>query len=282
MWVFEVLLMMRLCLLIVISLLLAGCYRPAGDAPAPVVAEPIDSSGSADVTALPTVPAPLLTTPSLPPVTIISPTRPTQVFGQPLATPTAMTGGAQGLPTPTSIDGAGNAATTPVFITPGVPMGAVTLVLPTATSALSATTTPSGLVTPTTLGIASGECTYVVQAGDNLFRIAVNNDATLEEMRAANPQLVGEAPILQPGQELFLPGCEAGAAAPTLPAAAVVTSAAPAAPTGTNTYVVQAGDTLFTIAQQFGVTIDAIVTANNLANPNALSVGQQLIIPAAP
>lgn len=45
-------------------------------------------------------------------------------------------------------------------------------------------------------------------------------------------------------------------------------------------YVVVAGDTLTNIAQRFGVTVDAIILANGLQNPNQLSVGQVLIIPA--
>jgi LysM repeat protein len=39
---------------------------------------------------------------------------------------------------------------------------------------------------------------------------------------------------------------------------------------------------VFTIAQQFGVTTQAIISANNLTNPDRLSIGQQLIIPPAP
>lgn len=45
-------------------------------------------------------------------------------------------------------------------------------------------------------------------------------------------------------------------------------------------YVVQPGDALGLIAQQYGVSLDELVKANNLANPNLLEVGQQLIIPA--
>ena len=44
-------------------------------------------------------------------------------------------------------------------------------------------------------------------------------------------------------------------------------------------YTVQSGDTLGSIAAQFGVTIDAIIEANGLTNPDALDVGQELIIP---
>ncbi len=47
------------------------------------------------------------------------------------------------------------------------------------------------------------------------------------------------------------------------------------------TYTVEAGDSLRSIAEQFGVSIEAILQANNLtpAQGDALRVGQELIIP---
>lgn len=45
------------------------------------------------------------------------------------------------------------------------------------------------------------------------------------------------------------------------------------------TYVVKTGDTLSGIADMFGVTVDDIVRVNNIADPNALQVGQVLTIP---
>jgi len=44
-------------------------------------------------------------------------------------------------------------------------------------------------------------------------------------------------------------------------------------------YIVQAGDTLYSIAERFGVTVDDLMAANGIVNPNILAVGQQLIIP---
>lgn len=44
-------------------------------------------------------------------------------------------------------------------------------------------------------------------------------------------------------------------------------------------YTVQPGDTLTKIAARFNVTVEAIVQANRLANPNAIRVGQTLTIP---
>ena len=43
-------------------------------------------------------------------------------------------------------------------------------------------------------------------------------------------------------------------------------------------YVVQSGDTLAVIAAKQGTTQDAIIKANNIADPNLLFVGQRLII----
>ncbi|MEZ4519059.1 MAG: LysM peptidoglycan-binding domain-containing protein, partial [Chloroflexota bacterium] len=46
-------------------------------------------------------------------------------------------------------------------------------------------------------------------------------------------------------------------------------------------HVVQTGDSLFRIALQYGTTVDSIVQANNLVNPNLIYVGQELVIPGA-
>ncbi|MEK6588773.1 MAG: LysM peptidoglycan-binding domain-containing protein [Chloroflexota bacterium] len=50
-------------------------------------------------------------------------------------------------------------------------------------------------------------------------------------------------------------------------------------PSGPITYIVEQDDTLFSIAQQFGVSIDALIFANNITDPNNIGVGTQLIIP---
>lgn len=48
----------------------------------------------------------------------------------------------------------------------------------------------------------------------------------------------------------------------------------------TNTYVVQAGDTLSAIARRFDTTVTALIELNNLSNPNVIYVGQVLLIRA--
>ena len=49
---------------------------------------------------------------------------------------------------------------------------------------------------------------------------------------------------------------------------------------GQETYVVQAGDTLGAISLRYGISVEAIQAANHLADPDSLSVGTALIIPA--
>jgi LysM repeat protein len=45
--------------------------------------------------------------------------------------------------------------------------------------------------------------------------------------------------------------------------------------------VVQPGDTLNRVSLRYGVTVEAIIQANNLTSPDVLSVGQALVIPTA-
>ncbi len=57
--------------------------------------------------------------------------------------------------------------------------------------------------------------------------------------------------------------------------------ALPTVRTEADQYVVQAGDTLAKIADRFGLTVDDLVRANSIANPNLLGVGQLLIVPVS-
>lgn len=51
--------------------------------------------------------------------------------------------------------------------------------------------------------------------------------------------------------------------------------------TGITIHVVQRDETLSQIAVQYGTTLDALITANSILDPNRLQVGQRLIIPGA-
>ncbi|MBN1934793.1 MAG: LysM peptidoglycan-binding domain-containing protein [Anaerolineae bacterium] len=57
------------------------------------------------------------------------------------------------------------------------------------------------------------------------------------------------------------------------------TFTAPATTPTPSVYVVQAGDTLSTIAARFEVSTEELQRANNIADPNLIHVGQKLIIP---
>jgi len=62
---------------------------------------------------------------------------------------------------------------------------------------------------------------------------------------------------------------------------AATATSAPASSSSTEIYVVEAGDSLFGIALKFGLTIDGLMEANNLTNPDFVFVGQRLTISGA-
>lgn len=64
----------------------------------------------------------------------------------------------------------------------------------------------------------------------------------------------------------------------TLPEPLIV-SGTPAGPSRGRIYTVQPGDSPSSIAEQFGVTAEAIMEANGIVDPTALYIGQELIIP---
>jgi len=71
----------------------------------------------------------------------------------------------------------------------------------------------------------------------------------------------------------------ASAAAPTIPPP---TTAPPPTTRPSINYQVQRGETLTVIARRFGVSIDAIVAANHLADEDQVAEGQVLVVPPAP
>lgn len=102
---------------------------------------------------------------------------------------------------------------------------------------------------------------------------------TTEEVVKTGEVLPPEgAPVQVPSQ---VAGSEGNIAPPTAP----INPTSPSSPaTATSPpvqeYHVQPGDTLADIANRFGVTIEELAIANNLADPNRLDVGQVLLIPS--
>jgi peptidoglycan endopeptidase LytF len=101
---------------------------------------------------------------------------------------------------------------------------------------------------------------YTVVAGDSLYLIAQRNNITLDALLAANPQITDPARI-SVGQVICVPG--------TTPSCE-----------GT-LYTIRAGDTLFSLAQRYNTTVDAIIRANPGIDPNNLRIGQVICIPSS-
>jgi LysM repeat protein len=69
-------------------------------------------------------------------------------------------------------------------------------------------------------------------------------------------------------------------ASPTPTPAATPTPAPPSpTPAPARTYVVQEGDTLGAIAAAYGVSIEALMTANGIQDSDVILIGQELVIP---
>jgi LysM repeat protein len=102
---------------------------------------------------------------------------------------------------------------------------------------------------------------------------------------ATTPQAAAAEPVGTPAPAAVAPA--ATSAATPQPTAAARATTSPAAttpspsPAGSRTHIVEPGDTLWSLAQQYSTTVDAIVAANSLADRSAtLRIGQPLTIPA--
>jgi LysM repeat protein len=109
--------------------------------------------------------------------------------------------------------------------------------------------------------ILAGYGTVLAATGPTHLAQEETEDRATPAPPAASPLDAPELPV-------------APAASPTL------TTSAPITHTGVPTYyVVRSGDTLFVIAAAHGSTVEAIMAANGLRNPDILDVGQVLLIP---
>jgi LysM repeat protein len=115
---------------------------------------------------------------------------------------------------------------------------------------------------------------YTVMKGDSFSSIAKKFNVTVKDIELANPGV--EPTKLQIGHKLHIP-------APTTIAAASPSSTPPGAiemnSTGQQTYTVKSGDTLTKIASEFGTTVKALQSENNLSTTK-IKVGDKLKIPA--
>lgn len=96
--------------------------------------------------------------------------------------------------------------------------------------------------------------TYTVVRGDSLYSIATKYNTNVNELMNINNL---SSNLLSVGQRILVPRISQ---------------------TGESTYIVKRGDSLYSIANQYGISVDSLKNANNLSN-NLLSVGQTLTIP---
>lgn len=130
--------------------------------------------------------------------------------------------------------------------------------------------------------VSAQEDTHIVQPGENLFRIAVQYDVTVNALAEAN-DITNTWRIIV-GQRLIIPGlsspteaAEEEAAPAEVEAVAVETAA-----TTPQYHVIQRGETLFTIAQRYSLTGTELIRLNSISNPNLIYAGQRLIVGSAP
>ena len=98
--------------------------------------------------------------------------------------------------------------------------------------------------------------TYTVKAGDSLWNIANKYGVTVNELKSLN-NLTNDS--LSIGQVLKIPSSSSN--------------------NSSNTYTVKAGDSLWNIANKYGITVDELKNLNNLTS-NTLSIGQVLKVPS--
>lgn len=187
----------------------------------------------------------------------------------PLPLPTAGAQGVQGTPSggqlPTEVVGTVFAgATATVASGTALPQPAQPTAGATLAPAAQATVAPAPTTAPAVQATAApgGTTSYTVKPGDRLFSIG--------RQFGVNPYTIAQANGIYPpytiyvGQVLTIPG-----------GTPVTVTPGP----GPNTYVVQRGDTIFSIARRLGKTPASIINANNLMNPNLIFPGQVLRIP---
>jgi LysM repeat protein len=120
--------------------------------------------------------------------------------------------------------------------------------------------------------------THTVQRGDTVSRLATLYNSSIDAIQQANGLTAGS--LIFVGQELVIP--VPAAATPTATPLVIVVTATPSdGDIVGNTYVVQPGDTLSSIARRTNSTVAAIAQLNGIVNPNRIFTGQRLVVPVS-
>ncbi|MDX9953690.1 MAG: LysM domain-containing protein [Anaerolineae bacterium] len=136
-----------------------------------------------------------------------------------------------------------------------------------AATPVTVTEVPTEVATPVT----NVPGTHVVQAGENLFRIALNYGLSADELAKANN--ITKDAIIYVGQILTIP------AGGTPPVGGQPTPAPVDPGSGVTVHVVQPGENLFRIALLYQLDYDYLARYNGITDPTLVYVGQQIKIP---
>jgi len=146
------------------------------------------------------------------------------------------------------------------------------------------TTTPAPATPPTsTPPTASPSTTYTVTRGDTISRIAARFGVSTQSVLTANK--LGWSSIIYPGQKVVIPGASTPTPSPVVDVEPVVelepvSDVTPiTTPTPSTSYLIKSGDTITSIAARFGVSVQAILTANGLSMSSIIYAGRTLTIP---
>ena len=134
---------------------------------------------------------------------------------------------------------------------------------------VSAGYTPS----KTTATSTSTSGTYTVQAGDTLYSIARRSGINLNTLLSING--LSQSSVIRPGQTLSV----SGSASQTTATQASYQSAGTTP--GNGTYTVKAGDTLYRIAYNHGISLTSLLSINGLSETSTIRPGQQLVVSGA-
>ena len=113
---------------------------------------------------------------------------------------------------------------------------------------------------------------YIVKKGDSLYKIASQNNISIETLMKDNA-LTNDNLTIGQILKIRVPKSEDIVIEECIGPDYVPPSLMPS-----TVYIVKKGDSLYSIAKKFGITVDKIVSFNNLKNNN-LTIGQQLKIP---
>jgi LysM repeat protein len=142
--------------------------------------------------------------------------------------------------------------------------------------------TSSGAVPVVQTPTPSATTRYTIQKGDTISAIATKFGLSTQTLLSANG--LGWSSIIYPGHTLAVPGSTVVAAvSPAVETIVATPTPVTAAPTSTTpkTYVIAVGDTVSSIAAKFGVTAQAILTANGLNWSSIIYSGRTITIPSA-